>query len=212
VVLALRDKTLSAALAARFSAESDVALLVCSVLDPDCLASRFDNDRAGVLLLDERWFQRLDASSVASLRARRDLRVLLIGDRACAALAEQVVRNEFQGFLLAETAAANCVKAVRSVRRGEIWLPRALLADLLFAYLPAVRGGSVEADADTKLTLRETQIVGYVRRGFANKQIAEALAICEDTVKKHLLNAYTKLGVHRRSEIIASAGGRLAGI
>ena len=37
---------------------------------------------------------------------------------------------------------------------------------------------------------------------------SEALAIREDTVKKHLRNAYTKLGVHRRTQIITSAAER----
>jgi DNA-binding NarL/FixJ family response regulator len=56
----------------------------------------------------------------------------------------------------------------------------------------------------------EAEVVSYVRRGFANKQIAEALAIREDTVKKHPRNAYTKLGAHRRSEIITGAAERPA--
>ena len=50
-----------------------------------------------------------------------------------------------------------------------------------------------------------------VRRGFANKQIGDALAIREDTVKKHLRNAFTKLGVHRRTQIISSTARLVTG-
>ena len=87
-------------------------------------------------------------------------------------------------------------------------MPRALLVQLLFEHLHAADNGSLEKASDDKLTPREVEIISYVRRGFANKQIGEALAIREDTVKKHLRNAYTKLGVHRRTEIITSAAER----
>lgn len=165
---------------------------------------------ADVLLLEERWLPRLPAGTMPRLSARwPEQRVLLIGDRACTALAEQVVRNRLQGFLLATEAADACAKAVRAVKRGEMWVPRALLVQLLFEHLHTAGSGSLEKASDGKLTPREVEIISYVRRGFANKQIGEALGIREDTVKKHLRNAYTKLGVHRRTQIITSAAGRL---
>jgi len=206
VALALRDKSLTAALTARLAAECDALPLVCPFLDAPRLVSWLGKNRTDVLVLDERWLHRPDASPVPSLCARwPDLRVLLLGDRACRALAEQVVLNRFHGFLLASGAADACVKAVRTVKQGETWVPRALLVELLFEHVHAAGRGPLEMDADTKLTRREVQVIGYVRRGLANKQIADALAIREDTVKKHLRNAYTKLGVHRRSEIIVTS-------
>ena len=206
VSLALRDKTLALTLSARLAAECDS--LICPFTDPAQLEQWLEEHPADVLLLEERWLPRL-AGTMPRFRERRpNQRVLLVGDRACTALAEQVVRNRFQGFLLARDAADTCAKAVRTVKRGEIWVPRALLVQLLFEHLQAAGDGSLEAASDDKLTRREVEIVGYVRRGFANKPIVEALGIREDTVKKHLRNAYTKLGVHRRTEIITSAAER----
>ena len=203
VAVAIRDKPLSTALAARLTAERDAVALLCPDSDPADVVLWLDDNPADVLLLDERWVHRLGAGAVPRLRSRwPNQRVLLVGDRACTALAEQVVRNRFQGFLLAQEAADVCVKAVCAVRRGEMWVPRALLVQLLFEH---VQAAGHAMSADTKLTRREVEVIGYVRRGFANKQIAESLAIREDTVKKHLCNAYTKLGVHRRSEIITGA-------
>lgn len=49
------------------------------------------------------------------------------------------------------------------------------------------------------LTQREAEIVTHLRRGLTNKEIAHRLGIKEDTVKKHLQAAYSKLGVHRRA-------------
>jgi DNA-binding NarL/FixJ family response regulator len=48
-------------------------------------------------------------------------------------------------------------------------------------------------------TARERQVVELLLEGMTNKQIAQELRIAEDTVKKHLLHAYRKLGVHRRT-------------
>ena len=209
VALALRDKTLALTLSTRLAADGDAIALVCPFTNPAQLEPWLEEHPADVLLLEERWLPRLAAGTMPRLSKRwPDQRVLLVGDRACTALAEQVVRNRFQGFLLARDAADACVKAVRTVKRGELWVPRALLVQLLFEHLQAAGNGSAETLAEDKLTPREVEIIGYVRRGFANKQIGEALAIREDTVKKHLRNAYTKLGVHRRTQIITSAAER----
>ena len=210
VALALRDKALAASWAARLTAEHEVVALVCASGDAAELTSWLEKNRADVLLLEERWLRRLAAGTMPRMSARwPSQRVLLVGDRACTSLAEHVVRNRFQGFLLATDAAAACVKAVRTVKRGEMWLPRALLVQLLFEHLHAADNASLESSFDARLTRREDEVIGYVRRGFANKQIGDALAIREDTVKKHLRSAYTKLGVHRRAQIITSAAQQL---
>jgi DNA-binding CsgD family transcriptional regulator len=51
------------------------------------------------------------------------------------------------------------------------------------------------------LTERETQIVARLRSGHTNKEIARALGIKEDTVKKHLHKVFGKLGVRRRAAL-----------
>jgi DNA-binding NarL/FixJ family response regulator len=189
-------------LAARLTAARDAVALLYAAPDAAKLETWLDAHHADVLLLDERWVHRLRACSLPQ-------RVLLVGDRACKALVEQVVRHRFQGFVLANTVADVCVKAVRAVNRGEVWLPRGLLVELLFEHVNATGSGPLAMSATVKLTRREVEVIGYVRRGFANKQIGDSLAIREDTVKKHLRNAYAKLGVHRRTEVITGSAERL---
>jgi DNA-binding NarL/FixJ family response regulator len=209
VALALRDKALAQTVAARLTANSDAVTLVRGAGDAARLESWLEDNHADVLLLEERWLHRLAAMRRSGARWRSQ-RVLIVGNHACTSLAEQVVRNRFQGFLLATDAADACVKAVRTVKRGEMWVPRSLLVQLLFERLQAGENGSAEVGANAKLTRREAEVIGYVRRGFANKQIGDALGIREDTVKKHLRNAYTKLGVHRRAQLLTTAMDRLA--
>lgn len=51
-------------------------------------------------------------------------------------------------------------------------------------------------------TGREIEILTLVVEGYGNKQIAADLGIQENTVKAHLYNAYTKIGIHTRVELM----------
>jgi DNA-binding NarL/FixJ family response regulator len=58
------------------------------------------------------------------------------------------------------------------------------------------------------LTERERQVLQLTARGMANKQIAAALDISENTVKFHLSSLYTKLGVTSRTEAVRAGARR----
>jgi DNA-binding CsgD family transcriptional regulator len=60
------------------------------------------------------------------------------------------------------------------------------------------------------LTPREAQVIGLVSAGSTNADIAERLGVALGTVKKHLENVYTKLGVHGRAQVVAFAFETLA--
>jgi LuxR family transcriptional regulator, maltose regulon positive regulatory protein len=50
-----------------------------------------------------------------------------------------------------------------------------------------------------QLTAREADVLDQLALGNSYNEIAEALFITENTVKKHLMSLYRKLGVERRS-------------
>jgi tripartite-type tricarboxylate transporter receptor subunit TctC len=54
---------------------------------------------------------------------------------------------------------------------------------------------------DHALTLRESEIIGLVCHGLSNKEIARRLDLQEGTVKVHLHNIYTKIGVPNRTAL-----------
>lgn len=56
-----------------------------------------------------------------------------------------------------------------------------------------------------KLTLREQEVFIHLARGLSTKEIAEVLFISMSTVRNHVQNIFSKLGVHSRSEAIAYA-------
>jgi DNA-binding NarL/FixJ family response regulator len=55
------------------------------------------------------------------------------------------------------------------------------------------------------LTGRENEILVCIIKGYSNKEIADKLFVSENTVKKHLNNIYSKLGVSRRTQAISKA-------
>jgi DNA-binding CsgD family transcriptional regulator len=56
------------------------------------------------------------------------------------------------------------------------------------------------------LTRREREILDLLLQGMTNRQIAHAIGIGEETVKKHLYHVYRKLGLHSRSQLIIEQG------
>ena len=66
------------------------------------------------------------------------------------------------------------------------------------------------ARAGTKanlLSAREREVLDHVADGQTNDEIAYALQISSQTVRKHLENAFDKLGVHTRTAAVAAAFG-----
>lgn len=84
-----------------------------------------------------------------------------------------------------------------------------LVFNLLRHYLgPALREVESRRAADDTagllgLTVRESEVLGWVASGRTNAEVAIALSIAPGTVKKHLDNIYEKLGVSRRSRAAA---------
>jgi len=54
-----------------------------------------------------------------------------------------------------------------------------------------------------RLTARECEVIEHVVQGKRSADIATSMFITLGTVKKHLDNAYRKLGAHNRAEAIA---------
>jgi ATP/maltotriose-dependent transcriptional regulator MalT len=52
------------------------------------------------------------------------------------------------------------------------------------------------------ISRRELEVLELITKGFSNKQIADALFVSENTVKKHISSLFLKLDVERRTEAI----------
>lgn len=104
------------------------------------------------------------------------------------------LKASVDGIVLKESAATVLIDAVRTVARGERWIPPELAAR-------AAELMAREEPADGSLTPREKEIVLQVAAGKANKRVAADLGIAQSTVKLHLHSAFTKLGVGNRVQL-----------
>lgn len=74
------------------------------------------------------------------------------------------------------------------------------------AYLPPAVAATLAAHATRpELTARELDVLALIVRGMGNKQIASELKIAEYTVKNHVKNVLSKLGVDDRTQAATSA-------
>jgi DNA-binding NarL/FixJ family response regulator len=105
------------------------------------------------------------------------------------------------------------LSVIRLVLRGGEYFPFAMFQSYAKSSHVKTAAYSKQADqansAETRfyqmgeLTEREFQILEMVARGLQNKIIAATLPLSEHTVKIHLHNIITKLGVHNRTEAAA---------
>jgi LuxR family maltose regulon positive regulatory protein len=71
---------------------------------------------------------------------------------------------------------------------------------------PAVAATATPAAGSAQaLTARELEIVRLIAAGLRNQEIAEQLSVAPATVKRHVANAYAKLGARHRVEALARA-------
>ena len=111
------------------------------------------------------------------------------------------------GVVLKEHGLETIVKAVRKVHEGEIWLDRAMAANV-FAQRPraaAAHKHDPETAKIASLTKREREVIALIGEGLRNKQIADRLFISEGTVRNHLTSIFGKLELTDRFELIMYA-------
>lgn len=79
---------------------------------------------------------------------------------------------------------------------------RALVLGLSVVSPTLVSDGAGAVTESGPLTDRETEVLGLLSKGLANKQIAAALGISEHTVKFHISSIYTKLDATSRTQAV----------
>jgi two-component system, NarL family, nitrate/nitrite response regulator NarL len=103
------------------------------------------------------------------------------------------------GVLTKESAAEVLFESIETVMSGAYWVGHERAANLLVS----ARRFAAEQRQTHKfgLTAREQDIVRAVIDGDTNKEIGRRLAISENTVKRHLLHIFNKVGASSRIEL-----------
>lgn len=102
------------------------------------------------------------------------------------------VRAGAIGYLLKDTAAEELRRSIKAAANGQVQLSPEAAARLM----REIRA----PESPEKLTARETEVLGLLAGGKTNKEIAYTLSVSETTVKSHVSNILTKLGVPSRTQ------------
>ncbi len=108
----------------------------------------------------------------------------------------RALRAGAKGYMLKDSTMEEIVECVRAVHAGRAFIPPKIAESL------ALRIHQQE------LSVRETELLVLLAQGMANKEIARCKNISLATVKFHLNNIFSKLGVNTRSEAVAVARRR----
>jgi len=150
-----------------------------------------------ICIFDVRMPGRSGVEALQVLRERGDTRPVVL---LTAGLEDHsllgAVRAGVNGIVLKDGAEDALLDALEKVEAGERSIPPSLLQHALDLSL----AGST-ADPLAPLAPRERQIAAQVGRGLRNREIAEALAMSEGTVKVYLHTIYGKLGIKNRTEL-----------
>lgn len=115
------------------------------------------------------------------------------------------VRLGIAGIVLKEKGPQTLLDALQSAARGQVWLERTLLTEMLAESSHRRRVMCAEQDRIDQLTPREREIIRVASTGLTNRQIADKLAISETTVRHHLGSIFAKLRVSSRSGLVVYA-------
>jgi DNA-binding NarL/FixJ family response regulator len=109
-----------------------------------------------------------------------------------------------RGYLLKDVSLEQLVDAVKTVAAGGS-LVQPVVTQRLLTGLKHMSNEFASLDRPDPLTERETEILRLMAGGFSNKEIANSLGVAEGTVKNHVSNILSKLGVRDRTRAVLKA-------
>jgi DNA-binding NarL/FixJ family response regulator len=130
----------------------------------------------------------------------------------------EALRVGASGYLLKDIPARDLAQAVQAVHRGIYQLDPAVMSRLMAsltgmkraesrASVPVTsphareRAASVPSSLkNTGLSDREVEVLRLIAKGATNREIAETLVISEGTVKNHISNILSRLGLRDRTQ------------
>lgn len=139
---------------------------------------------------------------------RDQARVIVLTGLCDDKLREKSILQGARGVIHKSQAADIVLKAIVRVHSGEPWLDRGTMGRLLNT-LSASRAMPLHAGrALNFLSRAERKVLAAVLRhkSATNKVIAMSLNLSEHTLRNHLASIYSKLGIHRRMELLLYAG------
>jgi DNA-binding NarL/FixJ family response regulator len=190
---------------------ADIAVVALAGDGAEAIAAIERLERSGqppdVVLMDIR-MPHMDGVQATALIGQRwsAIRVMMLTTFGDEEFVVEGLRAGAKGYLLKDVSVEELLAAIHAVYRGESPLQPAVAAKLVARLTRASDATpdrrsphSVDLSAG-ELTEREREILRYLARGANNREISEALFITEGTVKNHVSNVLSKLGLRDRTQ------------
>jgi len=146
--------------------------------------------RPDVLLLDLTYPEGDGLPLLRALRERhRDVRVVVLTMHRGSETVRQALAAGASGYVVKGAHSMELVEAIRAVWRGEWYLHSSVTGAIVDDSIRWVETGS-------PLSVREREILSIVASGHSPTETARMLGISVHTVRRHIANLSTKLGVH----------------
>jgi DNA-binding NarL/FixJ family response regulator len=113
----------------------------------------------------------------------------------------QALQMGANGYLLKRASADEILQAIQDVHQGGAPMSAYIARKVVQSFQRQVAAPGPEQ----VLSKRESEVLGYVSRGYSDKEVAEALGLTAATVRSYLKTIYGKLHVHSRTQAIAKA-------
>ena len=114
---------------------------------------------------------------------------------------QQALTMGADGYLLKEDTDEELLTAIENVRRGKIYISRALSEEVNDELIKRHCFGQKKIASET-LTTREREILKLIAEGKSNRDIAQLLFISTRTVENHRAHIMQKLGFKKVTELV----------
>lgn len=121
-----------------------------------------------------------------------DIRICIMSRVRSAAVMMHAISAGADGYILKDVNPADLQACVRSLHQDGFYADHALTGTLLRNHFD---------DGTPRLSSRELEIARLVAQGLTNRQIAQQLAVSDNTVKNHVANIFSKLHLTARTQI-----------
>lgn len=118
------------------------------------------------------------------------------------------IRSGARGFLLKDVSLDVLVESIDKVYRGETMIQPAVTERVIKGFTELQKQGISKVELDPvqePLSAREIEILRLMAGGYSNKEISRAIFKSEGTIKNHVSNILSKLGVRDRTRAVLKA-------
>jgi DNA-binding NarL/FixJ family response regulator len=155
---------------------------------------QFRTHRPDVTLMDLQMPEMNGIDALIAIRSEfPEARIIVLTTYAGDALCKRAMKAGAQAYILKGNVRKDLLDTIRAVRAGKKILHAEVAAEL------------ATHAADDSLSEREIEVLSLIAAGNSNKLVADQLAISEDTVKGHVKNILSKLGVNDRTHAVTAA-------